>query len=101
MALRGNGKNSDFYQFLLVEARRNPNFGKWIDKATCKYTSKDIQNEIIEIMALEILRQVIQSVKNANFYSIMADETADVANIEQLTFVIRIVTKNLKSKSTL
>ena len=96
MALRGNGENSDFYQFLLVEGRRNPGFGKWLQKTTCKYTSHDIQNEIIEIMALEILREVIQSVKNANFYSIMADETQDVSNTEQLSFFVRSVGENFE-----
>ena len=42
-------------------------------------------------MSLEVLRSLVKKIQNANFYSIMADETADVSNIEQLSFGVRYV----------
>ena len=83
--------NSNFYQFLLVEARKNAYFAEWLKKKTNKYTSNHIQNELVEIMSLEVLRSVVKKIQNANFYSIMADETADISNIEQLSFGVRYV----------
>ena len=83
--------NSNFYQLLLVEARKNVDFDEWLKKSTNKYISHDIQNEIMEIMAHEVLRSLVKKIQNSKFYSIMADETADISNIEQLSFGIRYV----------
>ena len=88
--------NSNFHQFLLVEAKRNPDFALWMKKKTDKFTSPTMQNEIIEIIAMEILRDVVGDIKSANFYSIMADESCDVSNTEQLSFGVRYV-KNFEA----
>ena len=53
-----------------------------------KYTSSDIQNECLQIMALSILRQVSASIIKNGFFSIMADEGTDVANKEQFVVCI-------------
>lgn len=99
LPLRGNTENeSNFNQLLEKDKRKNPKFAEWLRKKSGKYTSHAIQDEIIEIIAMKILRKVVKKIKDADFYSIMADETADVANIEQLTFVIRIVTEKFEIK---
>ena len=54
--------------------------------STTKYTSHDFQNELIRIMSLEVLRSLVKKIQHANFYSVMADETCDVSNIERLSF---------------
>ena len=51
---------------------------------------------MIQIMAMDILRSVIKQIQCSNFYSILADETSDISNVEQLAFCIRSVDKNLK-----
>ena len=96
LALRGHESefNSNLHQFLLVEARKNSEFSKWLNRKTCRYTSPKAQNELLKIMALDILRSVVEKIKASHFYSIMADETADVSNIEQLSFCIRSVDSN-------
>ena len=53
-----------------------------------KYTSPPIQNEIIPIMALGILRKVANSVLEDAFFTIMVDETTDVSNREQVVLVL-------------
>ncbi len=58
---------------------------EWLKKKSNKYMSGEIQNEIIMIMALRVLRQIAASLHEAQFYTIMADETADVSsNCEQV-----------------
>ena len=53
-----------------------------------KYTSPPIQNEIIQIMALGILRKVANSVFEDAFFTIMVDETTNVSNQEQVVLVL-------------
>ena len=60
-----------------------------------KYTSPEIQNEMIEVMTLGILKEVSENIKNAKFFTIMADETADVANKEQVVICFRWVDDDL------
>ena len=56
-----------------------------IEKKTNKYTSHDIQNEIMILMAYEIVHDLTENIRNS-FYTIISDEYTDVTNKEQLTF---------------
>ena len=58
LALRGSGgdQESNFIQLLLLRATDVPLIAEWMKKESCKYTSHDIQNECLKIMALRILR---------------------------------------------
>ena len=38
----------------------------------------EIQNELLEATALGMMRQISANIQNATFFTIMADETADV-----------------------
>ena len=44
----------------------------------------EVQNEILQIMAHQILRSIIKDTSSAMWYSIMADETVDASLIEQV-----------------
>ena len=44
------------------------------------YTSKTIQNELIKVIGSRIQSDIISEVKEAMFYSIIADEVTDIAN---------------------
>ena len=61
-----------------------------------KYTSHDIQNELIKVMATQILRNVISSLQQSPFLALMMDESTDVSNVEQVTYVIRWVDDKLE-----
>lgn len=56
-----------------------------------RYTSKTIQNELVKVVGAKICSDIIEEVKSAKFYSIIADEVADAANKEELSLVIRYV----------
>ena len=59
-----------------------------------KYTSPEIQNEILKIMSLQVLREIAQNIQSS-VITIMTDETADISNKEKLVFYIRWVDGNL------
>ena len=59
------------------------------------YTSKTIQNDIIEVCNQYIRSKLIEEV------TIIADEARDHANKEQLSIVIRFVDKDLAERSFL
>ena len=50
-----------------------------------KYTSKAIQNELINIIGDHIRSKILSEVEAAQFYSLIADELTDISNKEQLS----------------
>ena len=60
-----------------------------IDNA--KYTSPEIQNRMIAIIGTAILDEIIGRVEVAKFYAIIADETPDMSQTEQLSLLVRFV----------
>ena len=64
-------------------------------KKTDKYTSSDIQNECLQIMALSILCQTSANIVKNGFFSIMANECTDIANKEQFAVCLRRVDESL------
>ena len=49
-----------------------PEMLQWIERKACKYTSPENQNEIISIMALQVLREIASSIRKARFFTLMA-----------------------------
>ncbi len=59
--------------------------------ANAKYTSPTIQNEVADILGFQMKKQILDRVRKAEFYSLIADEVTDVSNKEQLGIVLRYV----------
>ena len=68
----------------------------WTTKKTDKYSSPDVQNEMLKIMSLTVLTMIAHEIQCTPFYSIMADETTDASNNEQLVICFRWVDDNLQ-----
>ena len=58
------------------------------------FTSPDVQNELLQMMALTVIRRITASVAGKKF-AVMVDETTDVSNCEQLVFCVRFVDDEL------
>lgn len=56
-----------------------------------KYTSPTVQNEILECCNQVLLRKLAAKVNESKCFSILADETTDVAAMEQLVVCLRYV----------
>lgn len=54
------------------------------------YTSKTIQNEMINICGNLIRQKLLKSVHDGHFFSVIADEATDASNKEQLSLTIRL-----------
>ena len=55
------------------------------------YIIKTIQNEMITTSGDIIRNKILHNVRQACFFSIIADEATDVANVEQLSISVRFV----------
>ena len=55
------------------------------------YISKTIQNQMINILADQIRNKIVDNIKAAKWYTVIADEVADISNKEQLSLVLRYV----------
>lgn len=53
------------------------------------FTSKTIQNSLIEVVHQRILCDIITEVCQAKYYTIIADEVTDLSNREQLSLTLR------------
>ncbi len=93
---RREDMESNFHELMLLRCYDCPEVKEWMKRKTNKYTSHDIQNECLQIMALQVLRRLSQNIRESACYSIMADECTDVANNEQFTICIRWVDEKLE-----
>ena len=78
-----------------MQAENDLVFTDWLKRKNNKYISPEIQNEILKELALTILRDVVESIKAADFFSIMLDESGDVSNKEQTVFCVRWINEKL------
>ena len=90
VALRGTNDETDsnFSQLLSMKANDDPNLASWLKRKENVYTSATIQNEIIKIMGIHVLRDIATCVETSPFFAIMADERTDKANKEQVTLIV-------------
>ena len=97
LSLRGDHGDADsnFIQLMHLRSVDCPEVESWMTKKSNKYTSHDIQNECLQIMALQILREVSKKIRSSACFTIMADECTDIANKEQFTICIRWVGEDL------
>ena len=91
LPVRGHiDEESNFTQLLNLRANDIPGFTQWLSKKKHKYTSHDVQNEMLEILSNHVLRKILLPLKNKNF-AVICDEYTDLATKEQLSFFIRWV----------
>ena len=62
-----------------------------------KYLHSTIHNEMMQIMALRVLREVAENIQNVDFYWIMCDEATDVKNVSELVVCLCWVDDELEA----
>ena len=63
----------------------------WIARKMDKYASGEMQNEMVKTMALQVPRSIADCLHQTPFFSVMVDETVDVANVKQVVLCLRWV----------
>lgn len=96
IALRGHRESMDlsrkgnFLGILDIIAKHDEKVLKKLNgPRNAKYTSPDIQNEILSCLAEMVRTSIIQEVKESGAFSILVDETKDKKKMEQMSFVVR------------
>ena len=89
IALRGDEdeKDSNFIQLLHLRAIQQPQLISSMKHKTSKYTSAQIQNEILSIMGSSVVRDIAAKIQSAKYFSIITDEV----NKEQVVVCFRTV----------
>ena len=95
IALRGHSDmEGNLMQLLLAWAKDCAELKKWVQER--KYLSHDVVNEQVCMMGNCVLRTILASIKSPDpsWYALIADETRDVSNKEQLNLTIRWVSED-------
>ena len=96
LAFQGNTEEeSNFLQLLKLRAKDRPELLVWLNRTADKYTSHEIQNELIAIIASRVIQDLVSDIQKAIFFAIICDEYTDISNKEQLTICIRWVDDSL------
>ena len=61
------------------------------------YLSHDIQNEVLSLMSRAVVKSIIKNVNDAVYYAVIADETTDIANKQQMCITLRWVDEQLSA----
>lgn len=83
----------NFVELVPFRAETDPVLAQHLAKSprNAHYTSKTIQIEIVEVIAQCTRNDIIAEVKQAKFYSVIADEVTDIANKEELSLSLCFV----------
>ena len=86
LALRGDSDevDSNLHQLLVLHGEDYSAMSKFLEKQQLKYTSPEVQNGFISVMALQILRNAAANIQTAVYYTVMVDERPDQSNKEQV-----------------
>lgn len=88
----------NFRAILKFKAKDLASFKEFLESnSRYKYTSSNIQNEIISSCGNLILEKIVKEINTSGCFSILADETTDVSLKEQLTLCVRFVTGTEKN----
>ena len=81
--------DGNLYQMMKTRAEDVPEILKWLELK--RYQSPQIINEIITLMGQDVLRGILVKIREAGYFGLMADETRDISNKEQLAVCCRWV----------
>ena len=97
LPLHGDGDETDsnLHQLLVLRGEDYSPINQFLERQQLKYTAHEVQNELLSIMALQILRHIAAQIQSAVFFTVMVDETTDCSNKEQVVLVFRWVDDDL------
>lgn len=101
LALRGNeSEEGNLAQLLRLRSDDDSMLFEWLNSRSHDYTSPQIQNEMLSIMANSIVRDIASEIRAQPTlqYSIIIDGTQDITGTEQESICLRYVDHNLISQ---
>lgn len=97
LAIRGHtDKCSNIHQLLQLRAEDVPELKSWLQRTKYKWISHEVLNELISLLATDVLSKIICCLKEAQYFALIIDETMDISTKEQISICFRYVDKNLQ-----
>lgn len=85
-----DNNQGNFLAILQLLANHDPVVEKKLNGMhNAKYTSHQVQNEVLDILAEMVRSTIIKEVKDSQVFALLADETKDIAKKEQMSIVLR------------
>ena len=81
----------NFQELLRLRCEDDGELKSWLEGRKSSFTSVDIQNECMQLMAHHALRKITETVRAAKFFSIICDEVTDQSRQHQLGISVRWV----------
>ena len=102
MALRGHREcntshnRGNFLEWMELVANHDDIIKKKLQSGPhhALYTSPEIQNNILAIMADLVRNKITSPIKESQMFSLLVDETKDISKVEQMAIVLRYVDKD-------
>ena len=85
----GSEQHTNFHQVLLLHAKDVPSIIDIMKCRTRKYTDHHIQNELLQILALDHLHRIARNIRESGYFLLKSDEVTDTSNKEQLVVCLR------------
>ena len=105
LAIRGHKENEgNLYELLKLrlKAIREPGASDAFQIERSHYMSPPVINELISLIGHDILRGIVFDIQHVQWFSVLGDETTDIANQEQFSISIRHMDESTKvTKSVL
>ncbi|CAH3044594.1 unnamed protein product [Porites lobata] len=96
ISLRGHvPEESNFNSLMALVAQHNSTLRHHLENArgNAKYTSPEIQNELLDLSAQQIVNNIVSDCKKAGCYAFIADESTDVSVKEQISVLCTFCAK--------
>ena len=96
---RRKEETGHFRRYLEKAAQRDEVLRKWLrrrDENHQTFTSPEVQKAIQRQLALAVTRSLAEEVSKAEYFAVIADETTDAAQKEQLSICLRFVSDSLQ-----
>ena len=89
----GEINSGNFLSIIELLAKYDPVLEDLISRParSIKYLSPLIQNELIELLAKHVQKDIIDGIRSAPFFSVIMDTTQDVAKVDQMSQIYRYV----------
>uniref|UniRef100_A0A3Q3ABG9 DUF4371 domain-containing protein n=1 Tax=Kryptolebias marmoratus TaxID=37003 RepID=A0A3Q3ABG9_KRYMA len=86
-----SANKGNFREMLDVIGKFDPTVQKKLtsNPSNAKYVHHDIQNEVFNVMAEMIRKQISNEVKEAEHFAILVDESKDISKKEQISVIVR------------
>lgn len=95
IVIQGTKREDNFTHLLKLMGTKDSTITNKLQQTSQKIIHQNLQNELLDIMAKQVLPKNLETIRERHFYSIICDERTDCSNREQLSFNIGTVDENL------